>query len=361
MAFKIALEEAFEVPGDPIKDRANAAIFVAPEKTESYLRQITDITGERLRKSDQHNIGFTVLSHTVPGVQGIPDKAKAEARATEVNNWVAKQIEGHRDKFGAFATVSLHDPAQAARELTRAVRELGFLGVLINDFQHAGPDGETYLYLDQPQYDVFWKTLTELDVPLYIHPAAPSGRFYEQQYAQRRFLVGPPLSFANGVSLHLLGLIINGVFDRFPTAKVIVGHLGEHIPFDFWRINHWLEDVEKSLAASMGETVWKKTIYDYFKTNIWVTTSGNFSTPTLKYVLDYLGPERVLFSVDYPYETIEDAVTWWDKDQRIKEMLGEEGYKLVSSENSRKLLKLQGKQPPKADATLPPQPDQKKK
>jgi 2,3-dihydroxybenzoate decarboxylase len=92
------------------------------------------------------------------------------------------------------------------------------------------------LFYDQPNYDAFWKVVCELDVPIYIHPAAPMGQYYQQQYAQRKYLVGPPLSFANGVSLHLLGLITNGVFDRFPKLNIIIGHLGEHIPFDFWRI-----------------------------------------------------------------------------------------------------------------------------
>lgn len=118
------------------------------------------------------------------------------------------------------------------------------------------------------------------------------------------------MSFANGVSLHLLGIITNGVFDRFPKLQVIVGHLGEHIPFDFWRINHWLEDVERPLAARAHDRFCKKDLLYYFKNNIYITTSGNFSTPTLEYLVKYVGHDRLLFSVDYPYETIENGCGW---------------------------------------------------
>lgn len=238
----------------------------------------------------------------------------------------------------------MRDPSQAAQELTRAVKELGFHGALLNDFQHAGPNGETYLFYDQPKYDPFWKVVTELDVPVYLHPAAPSDVVYEKLYDERKYLIGPPLSFANGVNLHLLGLITNGVFDRHPKLKLIVGHLGEHIPFDFWRINHWFEDVKKPLAKAQGGVMCEKTIYDYFKRNIWLTTSGHFSTHTLKYVVEEIGCERVLFSVDYPYEKIEDCCAWYDgKAKEVQEAAGgKDAYRKVGRDNAKALLRLSG-------------------
>ncbi|KAI9924617.1 hypothetical protein AWENTII_009707 [Aspergillus wentii] len=216
----------------------------------------------------------------------------------------------------------MHDPVQAGEELCRCVKELGFHGVLLCNFQHAGPDGETYLFYDPSQYDAFWKVLTELelDVPLYIHPSGPTG-----------------------VILHTLGLITNGVFDRSPNLKVIIGHHGEHIPFDFWHINHWFEDVKKPIAKEEDvTTMCKKTIYDYFKKNIWLTTSGHFSTATLKYVVDELGVDRILFSVDYPYETIEAQCGWWDNDAKaIAEAVGGfDNYRRIGRDNAKALLKL---------------------
>lgn len=174
------------------------------------MRQIKSITGERVKISNEHGIGYTIVSLTVPGIQGIADKATAEKHATEVNNYIANEIKDNRDRLGAFAALSMHDPVQAGNELRRCVKELGFHGALLNDFQHAGLGGETYLYYDQPAYDKFWEVCVELDVPIYIHPAAPTGSFYDLQYAQRKYLVGPPLSFANAVSLHLLGIMTNG-------------------------------------------------------------------------------------------------------------------------------------------------------
>lgn len=262
MLGKIALEEAFEMEGNEAKSQYEASLYIEKSDRERYMTAIHDINDVRVKLADEHGIGYTIVSLTVPGIQGIADKDKAERRATEVNNWVAEKIKAQPNKLGAFACLSMHDPVQAGQELTRCVKELGFHGALLCDFQHAGPNGETYLFYDQPQYDAFWQVLQELDVPLYIHPAAPADVVYEKLYAQRKFLVGPPLSFANGVNLHLMGIVTNGVFDRFPNAKVIVGHLGEHLPFDFWRINHWIEDVKRPIAKEEGfERFCEKDIY----------------------------------------------------------------------------------------------------
>lgn len=341
MLGKIVLEEAYERPGMQQKSQHEASLYIAAGDRDRYMRQINDIHDERLRLSNEHGIGYTVVSLTAPGIQGITDKAEAEKTATETNNWVAGQIRDHRDRLGAFACLSMHDPVQAGEELRRCVNELGFRGALLCDFQHARPNGETYLFYDQPQYDSFWKVLTDLDVPLYIHPSAPADVIYEKLYRERLYLIGPPLSFANGVNLHTLSLITNGVFDRFPTAKVIIGHDGEHIPFDFWRINHWFEDVKKPIAQQAGDFMCK-SIYDYFKENIWITTSGHFSTRTLKYVVEEIGADRVLFSVDYPYERIEDGCGWWDDDAKaIQEAVGGvDAYRRIGRDNAKRLLGL---------------------
>ena len=342
MLGKVSFEEAFELPEKADVSREQAALYIAPQDLDRYLRQVKSLTGERIEVSDKHGIGYTIVSLTVPGIQGITDKATAEKEARHFNDYVYNRIKEHRNKLGAFAALSMHDPEQAGAELRRAVTELGFHGALLNDVQHAGPDGETYLFYDDPAYDAFWAVAQDLDVPVYLHPAAPVGNAYETFYKARKYLVGPPLSFANSVSLHLLGLITNGVFDRFPKLKVIVGHLGEHIPYDFWRINHWLEDVERPLAEKAGDVFCEKDVYHYFKNNIYLTTSGHFSTPTLKYLAGYVGAERILFSVDYPYETIENGCGWWDGDaEGIQAALGgEKAYYDVGRENAKKLFKL---------------------
>jgi 2,3-dihydroxybenzoate decarboxylase len=180
---------------------------------------------------------------------------------------------------------------------------------------------------------VFWQTCTELSVPFYLHPRNPTGVFKDKLWAPRNWLIGPPLSFAQGVSLHVLGMASKGVFDRNPNLQIVIGHLGEHIPFDIWRINHWWEDIFKQLGLDC-----KKTIRDYFRENIWITTSGHFSTPTLKYCIEELGDSRILFSIDYPFESFEDACGWYDAVD-----LNEDTKRKIGKENAAKLFKLGNK------------------
>ncbi|KAK8233935.1 amidohydrolase family protein [Phyllosticta capitalensis] len=328
MKGKIALEEAFALPRFAEKTRWWAGLFaVNPDK---HAREMNDIADIRIQKMDQHDVGFTILSYTAPGVQDIWDRKEAEALATEINDYVAYQVKAKPDRFGAFATLSMHDPVQAAAELRRCVKSYGFLGALVNDTQRAGPDGDEMIFYDGSEWDVFWSEVEALDTKFYLHPRNPTGTMYEKLWADRKWLVGPPLSFAQGVSLHLLGMVTNGVFDRHPKLQVIIGHLGEHLPFDLWRINHWFEDVKKPLGLSC-----KKTIREYFAENIWITTSGHFSTPTLNYCLQEVGADRILFSIDYPFESFEDACSWYDGVG-----LNEIDKKKIGRDNAKALFKL---------------------
>lgn len=167
---------------------------------------------------------------------------------------------------------------------------------------------------------------------LYLHPRNPTGIVFEKLWKARHWLIGPPLSFAHGVSLHLLGMVTNGVFDRHPKLQIIIGHLGEHLPFDLWRINHWFEDRKKLLGL---EKQCKKTIRQYFDQNIWITTSGHFSTTTLNFCMAEVSADRILFSVDYPFETFEDGCEWFD----AMELNTRDRLK-IGRENAKKLFKL---------------------
>lgn len=330
MKGKVALEEAFTLPRQESHQRWWAGLFATD--VDKHCREIIDITDTRVSKMDKYDVGYQVLSYTAPGVQDITDPKEAADLAREVNDYVGETIKGREDRFGAFATLSMHDPKEAADELRRCVTEYGFKGALVNDTQRSGEDGEGYIFYDQANWDVFWSTCTELDVPFYLHPRNPTGIVFEKLWADRKWLVGPPLSFAQGVSLHLLGMITNGVFDRHPKLQIIIGHNGEHVPFDLWRINHWFEDIKKPLGLA---ATCKKTIYEYFAQNIWITTSGHFSTVTLKYCIEQLGPERILFSIDYPFEKFEDACEWFDAME-----MDEKTKKMIAKDNARRLLKL---------------------
>ncbi|TGO31213.1 hypothetical protein BPAE_0001g01090 [Botrytis paeoniae] len=329
MLGKITIEDHFNLPEFAEKAKWWAGLFAVD--ADKHVREISDVKNIRLEYADKHGVGFHILSYTAPGIQDIVDPAEALRVAALTNDYIHEQIKDYPDRYGSFAALPMHDPAVAAKELRRCVTEYGFKGALVNDNQIAS-DGESIIFYDQPEWDVFWQECVDLDVPFYLHPKQPTGKVFDTLWADRKWLIGPPLSFANNVSLHLMGMVVNGVFDRNPKLKVIVGHLGEHIPFDLWRINHWFEDIKKPLGMPI-----KKSIYDYFRENIWITTSGHFSTSTLKYCIEELGSDHIMFSTDYPFECYEDACTWFDGldlSPKVKTDIGRD--------NAKNLFKLDG-------------------
>ncbi|KAG0156605.1 hypothetical protein PDIDSM_3786 [Penicillium digitatum] len=308
MLSKIALKEAFALPRLHEKTKWWAGMFATD--TDKHTAEINDVGPIRLDFAKRH------------GTQ------RRAALAVEINS----SEKAHPDQFAAFATLSMHDPQEAAAELRRFVTQHGFPGALVNGTQRAGIDGDDLIFYDNEKWDEFGATCTELDVPLCLHPRNPTGTIYDKLWADRKWLVGPPLSFAHGVSLHVLGMVTNGVFDRNPKLQVILGHLGEHRPFDMWRINHWFEDWKKMLG--LGETC-ERTIREYFAENLWITTSRHFSTTTLHFCMAEVGADRILFSIDYPFETFEDACEWFDS----AEMSDPDRLK-IGRENAKKLFKL---------------------
>ncbi|KAJ7583407.1 amidohydrolase 2 [Mycena floridula] len=253
-----------------------------------------------------NNVDFMILSCAEPCVQGISDPDAAAAMAINVNNQLADSISNNTFRFGGFATVSMHNATVAAQELNRAVKELGFLGALLNDYQQSGPDNQTLLYYDQPEYDVFWEMVTALDVPVYFHPRSNIDLLTSLEYQHAPWLAGAAQEFAATLSTHILGLCTNGVFDRFPKLKIIVGHLGERIPSDLVRIDRQLQ---RQISAGMPM---QANVTSYWQTNLLETTSGNFATELLQFHMNTIGLNKILYSVDYPFVTIEEGAAWVD-------------------------------------------------
>jgi 2,3-dihydroxybenzoate decarboxylase len=330
---KVALEEAFNLPRLEAFTQANIGLYVSPEREAEYSSGIVNIE-DRVKEARKTGVGYTICSLTVPGPQGERNVQAAEALARESNDWIAKEIGKFPGELGAFAAVSMHNPTQAAQELRRCIKEYGFHGVMFNNWQHAydASGKETVLLFDGPEYDIFWATVQELDVPVYMHPNKPEGPLYEMLFKDRPYLQGPPQSFGIDVSQHVMGLISNGVFDRFPGVQLILGHMGERLPFDFDRINRWFEKVEKPRGM---ELKCKKTIQEYFRQNIWLTTSGQFSTIVLQFCMSLVGADRILYSVDYPYELYTDAADWFDNAE-----INTTDKVKIGRENARKLMKL---------------------
>ncbi|KAF8890780.1 hypothetical protein BD779DRAFT_1671297 [Infundibulicybe gibba] len=316
----IALEEAWTVPA--LLDQIISNVGGAPlsSSLEQLAANLLDIHNQRLSDMNANGIDFMVISCASPCIQGISDPVLAEQMAVDVNNQLAASISNSTDRFGGFASLSMHNATAAALELNRTVTELGFLGALVNDYQQSGADNTTLLFYDQPEYDVFWQMVTDLDVPVYFHPRDNIAQISQLMFSHARYLEGPAQEFATTLSTHILGLCTDGVFDRFPKLKIIVGHLGERIPSDLFRID---EQLRRQLPQGLPML---RNASSYWRTNLFETTSGNFATPLLKFHIDQIGLDRILYSVDYPFASISEGAAWIDSlsghmDQRATDSL----------------------------------------
>lgn len=290
----IAIEEAFWYDKLSTAGTPDLHVPVKPEVVADWRRRLADFTEYRIPDMDEHGVDMEVLSLTAPGVQMQPDTQTAVDDARAANNFLASVMSEHPDRFQGLAAVALQDPRQAAAELRRAVQELGLCGVLVNDHTLGR-------YLDEPDYEPFWEALEDLGAPLYIHPnpVPASGLKVVEGY--------PGLDFGTWgwnyrTGGHALRLIYGGVFDKFPGAKIIIGHMGEFLPAQLFRMDHLHLLLDPSQQRQL-----KKLPSEYFGTNITITTSGVFSHQALTDAITTIGVDNVMFSIDYPYEPVGQA------------------------------------------------------
>lgn len=283
---KIALEEHFSAP--PCQEYSTSFTRdIEPRVRAELEAKLADFDEIRIAAMDQAGIDFAVLSQTGPSVQAEPDAAVAMRRARESNDFLAAQIARHPTRFGGFASLAMHTPRGAVEELTRAVQGLGFKGALVN--------GHTLgTYYDEPAYDIFWDRMQLLGVPLYLHPANAS--IMPAAYTGHPELAGAVWGWGVETATHALRLLFSGVFDRFPGLMVILGHMGEGLPFQRWRLD------SRFAVYSHGIRL-ERPPSQYLGSNIMITTSGVCSAPALLGALGELGDLSVMFSVDYPYES----------------------------------------------------------
>lgn len=301
MKGKIVFEEHMSLP-ETLED---SRTFVGGSANwGDFERQILDVGNERIEGMETNGIELAILSLNAPAIQAIWDTNKAIETAKRANDYLANAIARHPDRFAGFAALPMQDPDAASRELTRCVREYGFKGALVNGFtQKNVPDSA--VYYDLPEYRSFWATVSELDVPFYLHPRAqiPSR---SQNYEGHPWLMTSPWGFAVETSIHALRLCGSGLFDNFPNLKIAVGHLGEHIPYDLTRIDARMRFSPRGYNG-------KRYLGEYFREHFYVTTSGNFCDPSFQCALKVMGAEHMFFSTDYPFERMEDAALWFDK------------------------------------------------
>jgi len=298
---KIALEEHFGME-ETLKqwDTAYAGWF---EKWPEIRRNLLDITDQRISGMDKYGIEMAILSLQIVACQAEYDTNKSIALAQRGNDYLANAIAKRPGRLFGFAAVPLQDPDAAIVELTRCVKELGFKGVHVNGFSQVGtPDN--VVYLDDARYLPFWAALEQLDVPLYLHPRDPLLS-REPILEGHPWLRGSAWAFTVETATHALRIMASGVFDRHPRATVILGHLGECLPYNVWRIDHRISWTPRGIPA-------KRKMADYLRENFYLTTSGNFRTQALINAILEVGSDRLLFSVDYPLEHMNEAVEWFD-------------------------------------------------
>jgi 5-carboxyvanillate decarboxylase len=259
--------------------------------------QLEDIGEQRIHDMDISGIDKMVLSLTAPGVQ-VFDAATANSLAISTNDQLAAAIKKHPDRFAGLAAVAPQDPKAAAKEMERGIRKLGLNGVIINSHTN----GE---YLDDPKFWEIFEAAQALDAAIYLHPQTPPPNMVMPYLARgfERAIMG----FAHELSLHVLGLMTGGVFDRFPKLKIVIGHGGEGMPYMLYRFDYMYENARYPFMKKV-----RKLPSDYMKENIYITTSGLPWAPAIAMAQSVLGMDRVLYAMDYPYQFVPEEVTMTD-------------------------------------------------
>jgi 2,3-dihydroxybenzoate decarboxylase len=302
----IALEEAFFIPElAELKPVSNGRAFLQSlgfksGYAEQIQRRLTDFTEYRIPEMDDAGIDIQVLS-LAPGLQVDIDAEQALDNARFANDYLAKLIGEYPDRFRGFAALPLQDPAAAAAELERAVTQHGLCGALVYDSIY-GPGGR---YLDAPEYDEVWSALESLGVPLYLHPGAPPADHWHVLDGHPE-MDGAVWSWAAEVSGHALRILFGGVFDRHPGATMILGHMGEFLPFQRSRLDSRYQIMQPT-------TPLKRAPSAYLGTNIVFTNSGVFSPAVMLGAVLEVGADAMMFSIDYPFESSYDAVKGFEQ------------------------------------------------
>ena len=289
----VALEEQLNVPSlvRRIDPNAITRFGFPPGFGWPLADKLADLDALRLSEMDEAGITVHVLSASGPGAN-LLDGAEGIAFAHDINDVLAKAIAVHPDRLAGFAHLPMNSPQAAADEIERTVRDLGFCGALIN-----GVTGGRFL--DDARFEPILTRAEALDVPIYLHPSLPPRAVYEAYYDGLPGTTGFRLSttawgWHSETAIHVMRLVLSGALDRHPKLKIIIGHMGEGLAAMMVRADKILTPEAPHLQRSV-----KQTILD----QVWVTTSGLFTLPPLETLLAVFGPDRVMFSIDYPYSS----------------------------------------------------------
>ena len=290
----IALEEHYW-------DKDVAATFDPLDQVRGapgIVERLYDYGELRIKEMDDAGIDVQVLSHGAPATQRLSgDTAVTLARGA--NDRLREIVRAHPDRLAAFACLPTAEPKAAADELERSVSQLGFKGAMVHGLTNG-------VFLDDKRFWPIFERAQTLDVPLYVHPATPHpavvAAYYKDYVKDFPALLSAGWGFTVETATQGIRLVLSGVFDAYPRVKIILGHLGESLPFSLWRINHAL--------ARPGNRDTSFSFRDYFCRHFWITTSGNFSNPALLCCVMEMGVDRILFSVDYPFVSNKPGADW---------------------------------------------------
>lgn len=291
-------------------------------QSQNFIDMLCDMDNNRIREMDAAGLRTQILSFSSPGIDEFyPDISLATAFATEVNDLLFDAIRRHPQRLLGFAAISPYDIKKSVLELERTISKLGFVGWLAHSNFGQG------MYFDNKKYWPLLEAAQELSIPIYIHPTAPlMSEFGAYGFA----LAGPPLGFQVDVALCVLRMIYAGVFDQFPNLKIILGHMGESLPFLLPdRIDWAYKNPNISKLEGFIETrpELKRIPSQVIQENIYVTTSGRFSKPLLDYVIQIMGEDRILLATDYPYENLIQSMNFIQQCDLSEDMIDKICYK----------------------------------
>ena len=309
---RIAVEEAFVTPEimkewhvvlagrnvEPGFAKMGETILAATPGNKLMDDRLLDIGAKRIAHMDQVGIDMQILSLTSPGVQ-VFESSLATRLAAASNDALAEAVRAHPTRFAGLAAIAPQDPVAAAREIERAAQELKFNGLIVNSHTK----GE---YLDAEKFWPILEAAQALDMPIYLHPREPAASWVAPYLDYGLWFAG--WGFAAETGLHALRLILSGAFERYPKLRIVLGHMGEGLPFWLQRIDNRYLLEEKIHAARKLP----RLPSEYFLENFVITTSGVTSMPALRLSLDVLGVDRILFAADFPYEDDAEAVRFMD-------------------------------------------------
>ncbi len=306
---RIATEEAFAIPEQMEAQRELVAntqeydpdLFLWKVQTDPngpVHNRLIDLYEMRMQEMDKYDVDVHLLALTSTGVQ-MMDADRAVAVAEIGNDRLHEAIQRHPDRFTGLATIAVQDPPRAVKEIERAIKKLKLNGIMINSHTN----GE---YLSEQKYWPILEAIEDLNVPLYIHPRAPiplMAKAYRTDHLEHAIW-----GYQAETGLHGLRLITGAVFDQFPKLQVVLGHMGEGIPYWLYRLDFMYGKVK----IDFGRRKLKLTPSEYFKRNFYITTSGMNWEPTLKFCIEAVGADRIMWAIDYPYQDHPDAVEFMD-------------------------------------------------